>query len=82
MRTTNRLIGSPVARVEDLRFLRGRGEFIDDVSRENQLCAFILRSPVAHGRIKSIDTGVALDLPGVHSVITAFKSPLDVSQTR
>src|SRR6266567_4753230 len=75
MRTTNRLIGSPVARVEDLRFLRGRGEFIDDVSRENQLYAYILRSPLAHGRIKSIDARPALDLPGVHSVITASDLP-------
>ena len=75
MRTTNRLIGSPVARVEDLRFLRGRGEYIDDVVRENQLCAFILRSPIAHGSLKAIDTRAALDLPGVHTVITASDLP-------
>jgi carbon-monoxide dehydrogenase large subunit len=75
LRTTNRLIGSPIARVEDLRFLRGRGEYIDDVSRENQLCAFILRSPIAHGRLKAIDTKAALDMPGVHAVITASDLP-------
>ena len=75
MRTTNRLIGSPVKRVEDLRFLRGRGEYIDDVVREGQLYAFILRSPIAHGRIKSIDTKRARALPGVHSVITAADLP-------
>ncbi|MEA2825450.1 MAG: aerobic carbon-monoxide dehydrogenase large subunit [Alphaproteobacteria bacterium] len=75
MRTTNRLIGSPIARVEDFRFLRGRGEYIDDVSRDNQLCAFILRSPLAHGRIKTIDTRAARDLPGVHAVITAADLP-------
>src|SRR6195256_6062579 len=65
-------------RVEALRFLRGRGEYIDDVTRSNQLCAFILRSPIAHGRIKSIDTRPALDLPGVHAVITAPDLPLPI----
>ena len=75
MRTTNRLIGSAVRRVEDLRFLRGRGEYIDDIRREGQLCAFILRSPIAHGRIKSIDTKPALGISGVHAVITAADLP-------
>ena len=75
MRTTNRLIGSPIARVEDLRFLRGRGEYIDDITREGQLHAFILRSPVAHGRIKAIDTRMARNLPGVYTVITAADLP-------
>ena len=68
---TNRHIGSPVERVEDLRFLRGRGEYIDDVERERQLHAVVLRSQIAHGRIRSIDTKPALRMPGVHSVITA-----------
>jgi aerobic carbon-monoxide dehydrogenase large subunit len=75
VRTTNRLIGSPVKRVEDLRFLRGRGEYIDDVAREGQLHAFFLRSPIAHGRLKGIDFGPALRLPGVHAVITAADLP-------
>ncbi len=71
MRTTNRLIGSPIERVEDLRFLRGRGEYIDDVARPDQLYAVVLRSPIAHGRIKNIDTSAARAVPGVHSVILA-----------
>lgn len=75
MRATNRLIGSPLPRVEDLRFLRGRGEYIDDIRREGQLCAFILRSPIAHGRIKRIDVQPALGLSGVHAVITAADLP-------
>ena len=65
MRTVNSLIGSPIERVEDLRFLRGRGQYVDDVTREGLLHAAILRSSVAHGRIRSIDTSVALALPGV-----------------
>jgi carbon-monoxide dehydrogenase large subunit len=67
----NSFIGSPIERREDLRFLRGRGEYVDDVARKDMLHAAILRSSVAHGRIRSIDTGPARALPGVHSVITA-----------
>jgi carbon-monoxide dehydrogenase large subunit len=67
----NAFIGSPVERIEDLRFLRGRGQYVDDVPSENALHAAILRSPVAHGRIRSIDTSAASKRPGVHAVITA-----------
>src|SRR4051812_23977916 len=67
----NAFIGSPVERLEDLRFLRGRGEFVDDVPRPDALHAVILRSSVAHGRIRSIDTAAALKRPGVRAVITA-----------
>ena len=71
MRTVNSFIGSPVERVEDLRFLRGRGQYVDDLVRPNQLYAAILRSSVAHGRIRGIDGKAALAIPGVHRVITA-----------
>jgi carbon-monoxide dehydrogenase large subunit len=67
----NRYIGSPVERVEDLRFLRGRGEFVGDLQREGMLHAAILRSPIAHGRIRGVDAGAARAMPGVHAVITA-----------
>jgi carbon-monoxide dehydrogenase large subunit len=67
----NSFIGSPIERREDLRFLRGRGEYVDDVARKDMLHAAILRSSVAHGRIRSIDTGPARALRGVHSVVTA-----------
>jgi carbon-monoxide dehydrogenase large subunit len=71
MRTVNSYIGSPVERLEDLRFLRGRGQFVDDVPITNALHAAILRSPVAHGRIRAIDASSALKKPGVRAVITA-----------
>ena len=71
MRTVNSLVGSPVERLEDLRFLRGRGQYVDDLARKDVLHAAILRSSVAHGRIRSIDVSAARALPGVHSVITA-----------
>jgi carbon-monoxide dehydrogenase large subunit len=71
MRTVNSLIGSPIERREDLRFLRGRGQYVDDLARADMLHAAILRSSVAHGRIRAIDASAALALPGVHSVLTA-----------
>jgi aerobic carbon-monoxide dehydrogenase large subunit len=71
VRTTNALIGSPIERLEDMRFLRGRGQYVDDLAFDRMIHAVILRSPVAHGRIRSIDKSAALRLPGIHGVITA-----------
>jgi aerobic carbon-monoxide dehydrogenase large subunit len=68
---TNAFVGSPVERIEDLRFLRGRGQYVDDLTREGLLHAVILRSSVAHGYIRSIDATAARARPGVHAVITA-----------
>src|SRR5438270_11268336 len=68
---TNRYIGSPVERIEDLRFLRGRGEFVGDIKSEGMLHAAILRSPIAHGRIRGLDSAAARAIPGVRDVITA-----------
>ena len=70
-RATNAFIGSPIERLEDLRFLTGRGQYVDDLHGEKMLHAAILRSSVAHGRIRSIDTAAARARPGVHAVITA-----------
>src|SRR5947209_20541936 len=71
MRVVNSLIGSPIERLEDLRFVRGRGQYVDDLARENVLHAAILRSSVAHGRLRSVDAVKARALPGVHAVLTA-----------
>jgi carbon-monoxide dehydrogenase large subunit len=70
-RTSNRLIGSPVPRIEDLRFLRGRGQFVGDLALDGMLHAAILRSAVAHGRIRAVDAAAARARPGVHAVVTA-----------
>ena len=67
----NAFIGSPVERLEDLRLLRGRGQFVDDIARDDLLHAVILRSSVAHGRIHGIDASAALAQPSVRAVITA-----------
>jgi aerobic carbon-monoxide dehydrogenase large subunit len=70
-RASNAFIGSPIERLEDLRFLRGRGQYTDDLAQDRMLHAVILRSSVPHGRITSIDTAAARKRPGVHAVITA-----------
>jgi carbon-monoxide dehydrogenase large subunit len=70
-RATNAFVGSPIERLEDFRFLTGRGQYVDDLVSERMLFAVVLRSSVAHGRIRSIDTSKARARPGVHDVITA-----------
>lgn len=75
MSIRNTIVGRPIERVEDYRFLRGEGTYVDDVNVPGQLHAVILRSSVAHGRLRSIDTTRALAAPGVHAVITAKDIP-------
>jgi carbon-monoxide dehydrogenase large subunit len=67
--------GNPIGfgsmkRKEDQRFVRGEGNYVDDVNLPGMLHSAILRSPHAHARIISIDTSAAEALPGVHAVIT------------
>ena len=63
-------IGQSVRRREDPRLLMGRGRYYDDLKVADQLYASIVRSPHAHADIKSIDTRAALQIPGVHAVLT------------
>ncbi|HLK82339.1 MAG TPA: xanthine dehydrogenase family protein molybdopterin-binding subunit [Xanthobacteraceae bacterium] len=67
----NSFVGSAIERIEDLRFLRGKGQYVDDVNPAGLLHAVIVRSPIAHGRIRGVDCAAALARPGVHAVITA-----------
>ena len=69
--TSNTYIGAHIERVEDYRFLRGEGQYLDDISREGQWHAAFARSQIAHGVIKSIDVTKALAMPGVRAVVTA-----------
>ena len=71
MKTVNAFVGQPIERLEDLRLVRGRGQYVDDLARAGMLHAAILRSHVAHGRIRNIDISRAQKIPGVHAVITA-----------
>ena len=63
-------MGHSVRRKEDPRFIRGKGNYVDDLKLPGMLHLDIVRSPVAHARIKSIDAEKALALPGVLAVIT------------
>jgi len=63
-------IGARVKRVEDDRFIRGKGNYTDDFKLPGMLHMEILRSPYAHARIVSIDTSKAWAIPGVHLVVT------------
>jgi len=63
-------MGASRRRVEDNRFIRGKGKYIDDVVLPGMLHMEILRSTVAHARIKSIDTTAAWEVPGVRLVLT------------
>ena len=57
-------------RKEDARFLRGQGNYLDDIQLPGMLHGAILRSPYAHARIVSIDTSAAEAHPKVKAVIT------------
>jgi aerobic carbon-monoxide dehydrogenase large subunit len=63
-------LGRSVKRVEDARFIAGRGNYIEDIKLPNMLHMAILRSPFAHATINSIDTTRASEVPGVVAVVT------------
>jgi carbon-monoxide dehydrogenase large subunit len=63
-------IGQAVRRVEDQRFLLGRGRYVDDISLPGQCIGVTVLSPHAHARIKRIDVTRASAAPGVHCVLT------------
>ena len=63
-------MGASRKRVEDNRFIRGKGNYVDDIVLPGMLHMEILRSPLAHARIKSIDASRAWEIPGVHLVLT------------
>jgi len=62
-------IGEPVRRVEDERFLTGRGRYVDDIQLQGQVAAVFVRSPHAHADILAIDRAAAADAPGVLAVL-------------
>jgi carbon-monoxide dehydrogenase large subunit len=63
-------VGHRVRRHEDARLIEGQGRFLDDVTLPGMLHMAILRSPVAHARIRGIDTSAAAAVDGVVAVVT------------
>jgi carbon-monoxide dehydrogenase large subunit len=64
-------IGQPIRRREDLRLVRGRGRFVDDVSAPDMAWVSFVRSPYPHARIRSIDKTPAQRMPGIVRVLVA-----------
>jgi aerobic carbon-monoxide dehydrogenase large subunit len=63
-------MGQSIKRKEDARFIRGQGRYIDDIKLPGMLWLDIVRSPLAHAKINSINAEKALKTPGVAAVIT------------
>ena len=63
-------IGASTKRREDVRFLTGSGNYTDDINIHGQAYVHFLRSDVAHGRLKSVDTSAAEGMPGVVKIFT------------
>jgi CO/xanthine dehydrogenase Mo-binding subunit len=66
-----KFVGRSVPRLEDRPLLTGQGRFAADISFPGQWTMRVVRAPIAHGKIKSIDATAAFALPGVHAVWTA-----------
>ena len=69
-RVNGNYVGAPVRRVNDPKFVTGRGMFVDDIQLPQTLHVAFVRSPHAHAQIRSIDTTAARASAGVHSVVT------------
>src|SRR5205823_8272635 len=77
MATARSVIGDAPKRREDLRFVTGRGRYLDDLAFEGLVHAVVPRSPHAHARIERIDSQAARAAPGVLAVLTAEDSLAD-----
>ena len=64
-------LGCKRKRVEDIRFVQGKGNYVDDLKLPGMIYGDFARSPYGHAKIKSIDTSRAKALPGVLAVLTA-----------
>ena len=68
--TKQKIIGRSLPRREDPPLLRGQGRFAADINFPGQWIMRVVRAPIAHGEIRSVDASAALALPGVHAVWT------------
>ena len=69
------VLGAPVKRTEDQRFITGQGRYLDDIKLPSMAHLAILRSPYAHANIRSVDTSAAKAMPGVLAVIVGADIP-------
>jgi aerobic carbon-monoxide dehydrogenase large subunit len=71
------MIGESHKRVEDLRLIQGQGRYTADLSDASTLHCCFVRSPVAHGILRELDTSMAVEAPGVVAVLTAADFDID-----
>ena len=64
-------VGRPVRRLEDARRVRGEGTYVDDVHVPDMLHATVVRSPMAHARVRGLDASAARSAPGVEAILGA-----------
>ncbi len=81
MTRSGSILGTRVQRVEDPALLRGAGTYIDNVAPRDALYVSFVRAMTAHGRIVSVETAEALDMPGVVEVVTAADVDLEPSRS-
>jgi carbon-monoxide dehydrogenase large subunit len=72
---TTEVLGAPIKRREDRRFITGRGRYLDDIKLPGMVHLAILRSPYAHANINGVDTSAAKTMPGVLAVFTGGDIP-------
>ncbi|ACP56654.1 glyceraldehyde dehydrogenase subunit alpha [Saccharolobus islandicus] len=70
-------VGERVKRKEDLKFITGSGRYVDDIEYPGTLYLYIVRSNIAHAKIKKIDVSDALKVNGVVGVITGLTIPFE-----
>ena len=73
-------VGASVRRREDLRLLRGHGEYSDDLNLPGQLHAAMVRSPHAHARLKSVETVPAQGVSGARRAELRTASTADLQR--
>ena len=71
---TEPLLGRSLNRLEDARFVQGRGRYIADLAAPNALHGVVVRSTHAHARIVALDVDAARRMPGVAAVFTGLNS--------
>ena len=67
-------MGCKRKRVEDIRFVQGKGSYVDDMKLPGMLYGDLVRSPHAHARVKKIDTAKASAVPGFSGPVSAAPS--------
>ena len=71
MAASGSILGNAVLRLEDPTLLTGAGKYVDDLVETGMLYVALVRSPVAHGIVNSVDIGDAASMPGVIAVFHA-----------